>query len=489
MSSLELSSNVGDGRNQVDGSTGDEEGGLSREALGGGGVDVGGGNSINLLAVLVESKISKGLVVSGNLLKSVLSSLHGHKDVHLEHVLSSVELDLIDVLLQGVELLNEHAHQLLGVGSGALDGHAEETGVREVRVHSRGAVHEGVLLHKVSHSSAVHALAGSSGRESSGGADQLVHDVEDGNLSRLPGHGLESESDGSVGGLGPGAELTSDVLGGLSGEVVLGDGEELSDSLLDEVDVLLMVLDTGSNNEGLLGGDVVHNELLEHAGVDVVEVLLHAEARHTKGVVSVGSAEEVLLLGGPGVELGEVVEKIVALGVLGSGNVGSEDRLGLESEVDHHLEHIDDIVLDAVTLEVGLLLVEVHGHGTSGHLDHTVVNGLVGVLEGLQVGVLEGKEGSGSLSGLISGSDIHKEAHVHGAGEVLALSQHGEAVGQLGHVVLVGDIRGLDGGVAGKRSGGVVSHGRVGVSALVKGVEDSVEDSGVGSESSGLEGR
>jgi len=63
-----------------------------------------------------------------------------------------------------------------------------------------------------------------------------------------------------------------------------------------------------------------------------------------------------------------------------------------------------------VTLEVHGLLVVVHLHVTAGHLDHTVVDGLVGVLEGLQVGVLESEEGTGGLFGLISRSDSNEEA-------------------------------------------------------------------------------
>jgi hypothetical protein len=43
-------------------------------------------------------------------------------------------------------------------------------------------------------------------------------------------------------------------------------------------------------------------------------------------------------------------------------------------------------------------------------LDHAVVDGLVGVLQGLEVSVLQSEESSGSLWSLISGSNINEEA-------------------------------------------------------------------------------
>ena len=103
--------------------------------------------------------------------------------------------------------------------------------------------------------------------------------------------------------------------------------------------------------------------------------------------------------------------EVVSLLVLGLGNVSSKDGARLKGDIDHHLEHVDDIVLDAVSSEVGSFLVVVHLHGTTGHLDHTVVDGLVGVLEGLQVGVLQSEERSRSFWGFISSSDIDKEAY------------------------------------------------------------------------------
>lgn len=80
--------------------------------------------------------------------------------------------------------------------------------------------------------------------------------------------------------------------------------------------------------------------------------------------------------------------------VLGTGNVGGKNRSGLESDINHHLEHVNNVVLDAVSLEVGALLIEVHLHVTTRHLNHAIVNGLVGVLKSLKVGVLKSKHGT-----------------------------------------------------------------------------------------------
>jgi len=196
-----------------------------------------------------------------------------------------------------------------------------------------------------------------------------------------------------------------------------------------------VVLDTGSDDEALLGGDVVHNELLEDTGVEVADVVLQTVARHTQGVVTVGSAEEVLLVVGEGVVVGQVLVEVVSLLVLGLGNVSSKNRSGLEGDVDHHLEHVDDIILDAVTSEVGSLLIVVHLHSTTGHLDHAVVDGLVSVLESLQVGVLEGEERSRGFWGFISSSDIDKEAHVDASREGLALGEDGKSVVKVCYIV------------------------------------------------------
>ena len=405
-----MSLDLSDSGHEVDGSSGNNHSGLAREGSGGGSVDLLGGDGVDLVAVLVEGEVAEGLEVAGNLFESLFLSLHGHEDVHLEDVLSTGELDLRDGLTESVELLKEDTHELSGVGARSFDVETEETGVSEVGVDGRGGVNEVVTLHEAGHSSAVHSLSWATRGEGGGGSDEGVHDVESGHVLVAPGDGLEGEGDVGLRGLSPGSVLSTNVLGGGSLVLVLGDGEHVSESLLDEVDVLTVVSDTGGDDEALLGGDVVHDELLEAAGIEVADVALKTESGHTKGVVSVGGSEEELLVLGEGIVLGEVLGKIVALLVLGAGDVSGHQGAGLKSAISEDLEHIDGIVLDAVTLEVHALLIVVHSEVTTRHLLDTVVHGLVGVLEGLEVGVLDGEEGTGGLSGLITSTDIDQKA-------------------------------------------------------------------------------
>ena len=106
---------------------------------------------------------------------------------------------------------------------------------------------------------------------------------------------------------------------------MLRDGKELSKSLLDEVNILLVVLDSTSDNNRLFGSNIVHKELLEHASIDIVEVVLETEAGHAEGVVTIGSTEEEILVLREWIILVKVMGKIVGLLVLGAGNVGSEN--------------------------------------------------------------------------------------------------------------------------------------------------------------------
>lgn len=64
-----------------------------------------------------------------------------------------------------------------------------------------------------------------------------------------------------------------------------------------------MGLDTWSYDEALLGGNVVHNELLEHTSIDIANVLLESVARHAEGIETVGSPEQELLILAVGVVL------------------------------------------------------------------------------------------------------------------------------------------------------------------------------------------
>ena len=244
-----------------------------------------------------------------------------------------------------------------------------------------------------------------------GGSNELVHDIVGMNILRLPWAGLEGEGNVSGWGFGPGSVLSTNILSFFSDEVVLWNWEELSESLLDKVDVFFVVFDSTGNNKALSWGNVVHDKLLKHSSVNVIDILLESESWHTKGVVTISSSQQKLLLGGEWVELGQVVVKIVGLSVLGSSNVRGHDGSWLKSNINHHLEHVNNVVLNAVALVVHSLLIEVHGHSTSGHLDHTIVDSLVGVLEGLEISILDGKKSTRCFLGLISGSNIDEETY------------------------------------------------------------------------------
>ena len=392
--SLKKSGDIGDAWDEVDGSTGDDHSWLSREGLGHGGVDLLGGDGVNFLAVLVESQVSEGLEVASNLFESLVLSFHGHEHVHLEDVLGAGQLNVWDWLAESVEFLKEDIHELSRVRSWALNGHAEETGVSEVRVDGRGGVNKVVLLHQVGDSAAVHSLSWATRAESGGGSDESVGDVESWDVGVCPGHRLEGQGDVGAWALSPGAVLSSNVLGSLTSVVLLWNSEHISEALLDEVNVLTMVLDTTGDDQALLWSDVLHDELLEDAGVKVLNVALKSHAWHAESPVTVGGSEEHLLDVCKWVVLGQVVVELEALGVLGASDVCSHDGSWLEGTVDHHLEHVDSVVLDAVTTEVGSLLVVLHLHVTTRHLNHSVVDSLVGVLQRLKVGVFEGEEGT-----------------------------------------------------------------------------------------------
>ena len=96
----------------------------------------------------------------------------------------------------------------------------------------------------------------------------------------LPGYRLEDHMDVGLRALGPGAEFSTDVLGLLTYKLMFRDAVELTKSFSYEIDVLTMALDTAGNNEGLFGSDIVHHKLLHHAGVNVADVTLEAQAWH-----------------------------------------------------------------------------------------------------------------------------------------------------------------------------------------------------------------
>jgi hypothetical protein len=83
MHSLELSLDVSDRGHEVDSTSCHQHSGLAGQGHAGESVDLLRGHSVDLIAVLVEVEVSECHVVSGNLLKSVLLSLHCYENVHL----------------------------------------------------------------------------------------------------------------------------------------------------------------------------------------------------------------------------------------------------------------------------------------------------------------------------------------------------------------------------------------------------------------------
>lgn len=192
-------------------------------------------------------------------------------------------------------------------------------------VNGRSGVNKVVLLHQIGDGTAVHALAWTTRAESSGATDQSLHDVEGRNVLVLPGHGFKSKRNVGLRALSPGTVLTSDVLGLFTNILVFGNTMKLTKALSDEINVLAMALDTTGNDEALLGSDVVHHELLHNACINVSDVVLETETGHTEGLVAVGSAEEHVLVVGKWVILAQVAVQVMALLVLGTGNISSQN--------------------------------------------------------------------------------------------------------------------------------------------------------------------
>jgi hypothetical protein len=62
-----------------------------------------------------------------------------------------------------------------------------------------------------------------------------------------------------------------------------------------------------------------------------------------------------------------------------------------------------------VATEIHRFLIVVHLHVATGHLNHTIVDGFVGVLQCLKVSVLECKEGARCFLSFVSGTNTNKE--------------------------------------------------------------------------------
>lgn len=176
----------------------------------------------------------------------------------------------------------------MGARSSNLD--TEEAGVSEVGVDTTDCVDKTVV------SNDGVGTAGVTSTESVSLADQFIHDLESGNVAVGPWDGLESNLDACLGRLGPGSVLATDVLRWRSRIMVLRNGENITKALFNELDVFGVVLNTTSDDEALLGSDVVHDELLENSGIQVVDVAAHSETWHAKSVISEGGPEQKFVI-------------------------------------------------------------------------------------------------------------------------------------------------------------------------------------------------
>lgn len=122
------------------------------------------------------------------------------------------------------------------------------------------------------------------------------------------------------------------------------------------------------------------------------------------------------------------------------GDVSSNDGSGFKSAVSHHVEDIDDVVLEAVSLEVGVFVIIVHFELTTRHLNHTVVDGFISVQDGFIVGLLDGVESTRSFVGFISSTDVEEDTHINNVGEDLGFGNDGDSVLELSHFVVSGSV-------------------------------------------------
>lgn len=88
---------------------------------------------------------------------------------------------------------------------------------------------------------------------------------------------------------------------------------------------------------------------------------------------------------------------------------------------------------EALGAEDSTFLVVVHGESSTGHLDHSVVDGLIGNENSLVVGVFDRKKGSGGLMVLVGGSDIQKDLEMDVATVLWALAYYSYSVAELGY--------------------------------------------------------
>mmetsp|Transcript_24358 Transcript_24358/g.21510 ORF Transcript_24358/g.21510 Transcript_24358/m.21510 type:complete len:246 (-) Transcript_24358:115-852(-) len=193
-----------------------------------------------------------------------------------------------------------------------------------------------------------------------------------------------------------------------------------------------MVFDTSTDDVDLVGVDVLELELLEDVGVEVANVVLQSVDGHTETLDTESGLQQVVR---NFLTSGEVFSQFVGpLGLVHS-DISRSSRSWFKSAISHHVEDINDIVLEAMSLEVSTFLIIIHFEVTTRHLDHTVVDGFVGVKEGLVISVLNRKERSGSFRGFVSGTDVKEDTQIDDVGENLAFSQNLNSIAQGGDFV------------------------------------------------------
>jgi hypothetical protein len=131
-----LAGNVRNGWHKVDGATGNEHGRFAGKDAAGSLVNILRSNCINAITVLGESKITEGHEVASDLFKTLILTLHGHDDIHLENVLGTSQFLVWNRFTQSVKFLEHNLHELSRVRARALNLHTEEARVCEVRVDS-----------------------------------------------------------------------------------------------------------------------------------------------------------------------------------------------------------------------------------------------------------------------------------------------------------------------------------------------------------------
>lgn len=132
--------------------------------------------------------------------------------------------------------------------------------------------------------------------------------------------------------------------------------------------------------------------------------------REPESLESVGSLENSVA---EGLASGSPVLMVVGLLVLKLSQVSTHSSLGFQGTVNQHRSDVDHVVTETVGLQVSLFLVIVHLDTASTHLDHPVVDCLVGPEGSLQESVLKSQHTPTCLDVLIPGAHINQHSNIH----------------------------------------------------------------------------